>query len=149
MSKIIPNPLNIAESELLRRHNQVVNCFAQNNIPFEANYLKESDPAFNSIVLYTISLPDKKVGFIGCPNGKFLGTVIKDEKFKYLLSEGFEESSFDEKMFSGLAPSVMHFVCMLAFERMKELSFSLELIGDFDSVSEKDKAKKRKAKSEK
>ena len=135
-SQSIPNSLRIAEPELLKYHNPVISCFVQNNIPFEANYMQEPDPAFNSTVFYTIQTSAKRLGFIGCPDGKFIGSVVKDEKFKYFLSEGFGEDSFEEKMFSDFAPTVMHFVCMLAFDRVSGLAFNLDLIEEFERVME-------------
>jgi len=130
------NPLKIKEPLLLKFHNQIAECFAENNIPFEATYQREPSSNFNSVVHYLIQTNQPRAGFICANDGVFGGVISKTEQVKYLLKEGFElDPIFDQEPIYARAPCVMAFVCMLAVDRIKDLVFSEELEEEFNQVT--------------
>ena len=130
------NPLKIQEPKLLEFHNQVAECFIENNIPFEAQYQREPSSNFNSVVHYLVQTNQPRAGFICVNNSIFGGVVSKNEQIKYLLKEGFElDPIFNEEPIYASAPCVLAFVCMLAIDRIKDLVFSEELEEEFNQVT--------------
>ena len=132
------NSLKIKEPDLLSFHNQVTECFIENNIAFEAQYHCEPSSSKNSIVNYSIQTNQPRIGFICANKGEFNGAVLRTEIVKYLHKEGFSEESIDEEPIWSPAPCVMAFVCMLAVDRVKDLVFDQELINEFEILSKND-----------
>jgi len=129
------NLLKIKEPKLLTFHNQIVECFVENQISFSAEYQFEPDPKLNSVVHYLIQTNVERAGFICANKGKFGGVILQIEQTKYLLKEGFDlDDVFDTESVFSSAPCVMAFVCMLAVDRMKDLVFSKELEQEFYQI---------------
>jgi hypothetical protein len=141
------NPLKIQEPELLSAHNAVAECLVENNLSFEAEYQFEPDPNFNSTVSYALNFDSSvRAGFITINKGVFGGVICKNEKVHYLQKEGFaDEQIFEEPIFAA-APCPLSFVSILALPKIKELKFSEELWENFDRITKKEKAAKRKKK---
>jgi hypothetical protein len=129
------NPLKIKEPLLLKFHNQVINCFVENKIAFTAEYYNEPSSNKNSVVNYAIQTNQPRSGFICANKGKFNGAVLRTEIVKYLHKEGFSEESVDEEPIWSSAPCIMAFVCMLAIDRVKELTFDDDLIEEFETLT--------------
>jgi hypothetical protein len=135
------NPLKIQEPDLLSAHNVIVECFVENGLPFEAEYQNESDPKFNSTVSYVLNFDQPRIGFIVSDKGIFKGVVYRNEKIEYFQKEGFEDEHIflEEPILSGSAPCPLLFVSILAYPKIKELTFSEEMWADFNRVSGKQK----------
>jgi hypothetical protein len=131
------NPLKIQEPLLLKFHNQVVECFVENNLSFEAEYHLEPSSSKNSIVSYLVKTNQPRTGFICVSEGRFGGAVLRTEVVKYLQKEGFSEESVDEEPIWSPAPCIMAFVCMLAVDRVKDLVFDQGLIEEFETLTKK------------
>jgi hypothetical protein len=132
------NPLKIKESDLLKIHNQVVNCFIENQIPFRANYEVDPDPTKNSTIIYSIELNGLNyAGLITANEGRFGGIVYKNGRLGYLEKEGFcgDDIVNNCEMYV-VAPCVMAFVCMIAYPVINELVFSDELTEEFERMTD-------------
>jgi hypothetical protein len=128
--------LYIKEPRLQEYHQQIIDCFLDNNIPFDAEYDDQSGTEFNSVVHYTLEFNQiPRCGFIGVNNGKFFGVISKVESIRHLQKEGFEDDRiFDKEAIFASAPCVMAFVCMLALPKIKDLQFSDALVSEFERV---------------
>ncbi len=130
------NPLKIKEPDLLNYHNQIVECFAENGIPFEVTYQYEPKKKTNSTVHYLIQTNKPRAGFILVNGGKFVGVVSGTEQVQYLQKEGFDdEAIYDNEPIFTSSYCVMAFICMLARDRINDLVFAKELEDEFDRLA--------------
>jgi hypothetical protein len=123
------NPLKIREPRLIDAHEQIVEFFLMNDLPFEAKYCP--DHPRESTIYYGILVNGKaQYGFVTANKRKgFCGTVFLEDKIRHLEMEGFSKEQIENEPVYATAPDPARFVVLLARAKVNELVFPEEVWG--------------------
>jgi hypothetical protein len=131
----------IKEPELKRRHNQILENLIVNQLNFSWEY-EEGQNGDNSTIQYSLEINGiAHYGFICVDKDEFHGAVCDLRTLKHLALEGFSDEQISEEPTWVTAPCPMSFICMLAKPLINDLTFTEDLITEFQQISAKNTRK--------